>query len=64
MPDGTDARGVIEVEVGLLDDLIRRQTVEITTGADAFSSGLDRVRTTYRVEYWDHGKRQEVREPE
>lgn len=59
-----DARGVIEVEIGLLDDLIRRQTVEITTGADSFSSGFDRVRTTYRVEYWDHGGRPEVREPE
>jgi hypothetical protein len=59
-----DARGVIEVEIGLLDDLIRRQTVEITTGADAFYSGHDRVRTTYRVDYWDHGRVQEVREPE
>lgn len=59
-----DARGAIEVEVGLLDDLIRRQTVEITTGADVFGSGLDRVRTVYRVEYWAHGERQEVREPE
>lgn len=59
-----DARGVIEVEIGLLDDLIRRQTVLITTGADSFYSGLDRVRTSYRVEYWDHGTRPEVREPE
>ncbi len=59
-----DARGVIEVEIGLFDDLIRGQTVEITTGAYPFGSGLERVRTTYRVEYWDHGKRQEVREPE
>lgn len=59
-----DARGAIEVEVGLLDDLIRRQTVEITTGADVFGSGLGRVRTVYRVEYWAHGERQEVREPE
>lgn len=59
-----DARGVIEVEVGLLDDLIRRQTVEITTGADASGSGLELVRTTYRVEYWAHGEPQQVREPE
>lgn len=59
-----DARGVIEVEIGLLDDLIRRQTVAITTGADAFYSGHDEVRTTYTVEYWDHGQRQEVREPD
>ena len=59
-----DARGVIEVEIGLLDDLIRRQTVAITTGADGFYTGHDQVRTTYAVEYWDHGQRQEVREPE
>lgn len=59
-----DARGVIEVEVGLLDDLIRRQTVEITTGAEASGSGIDRVRTVYAVEYWAHGEPQVVREPE
>ena len=59
-----DARGVIEVEIGLLDDLIRRQTVAITSGADAFYTGHDQVRTTYTVEYWDHGRRQEVRGPE
>ena len=59
-----DARGVIEVEIGLADDLIRLQTVEITTGADAFYSGHGLVRTTYRVAYRDHGRRQEVREPE
>ena len=59
-----DARGVIEIDIGLFDDLIRGQAVEITTGADAFYTGHDRVRTTYRVEYWDHGVRQEVREPE
>ena len=59
-----DARGVIEVEIGLADGLIRRQTVEIVTGADAFYSGHEQVRTTYRVAYWDHGRRQEVREPE
>lgn len=59
-----DARGVIEVEIGVLDDLIWRQTVLITTGADSFYSGLDRVRTSYQVEYWDHGSRPEIREPE
>lgn len=59
-----DARGVVEVDVGLLDGLIRGQTVEITIGADGFGTGLERVRTTYRVEYWAHGERQEVREPE
>ena len=64
VPVPPDARGVIEVEVGLLDGLIRAQTVEITNSADAFGSGLDQVRTVYRVEYWAHGERQEVREPE
>ena len=59
-----DARGVIEVEIGLLDDLIRRQAVTISTGTDAFYTGHEQVRTTYAVEYWDHGVRQEVREPE
>lgn len=59
-----DARGVIEVEIGLLDDLIRRQTVEITSGADSFYTGYDRVRTAYRVEYWDHGRPQVIREPD
>jgi hypothetical protein len=50
--------------VGLLDGLIRAQAVEITSSADAFGSGLDQIRTVYRVEYWAHGERQEVREPE
>lgn len=58
------ARGTIEVELGLTDDHIRAQTVEIVTGADGFGTGLDRVRTTYRVEYWAHGEPQEVREPD
>jgi len=64
VPVPPDARGIIEVEVGLLDGLVRGQTVEITNSADAFGSGLEQVRTVYRVEYWAHGERQEVREPE
>ena len=55
---------MIEVEVGLFDDLSRRQIVPITTGADSFGTGLERVRTAYRVEYWAHGDRHGVREPE
>ena len=58
-----DARGVIEIETGLLDDLIRRQAVTITSGTDPFYTGHAQVRTIYTVEYWDHGVRQEVREP-
>ena len=64
VPVPPDARGVIEVEVGLLDGLIRAQAVEITSAADAFGSGLEQVRTVYRVAYWAHGERQEVREPD
>lgn len=59
-----DSRGVIEVEIGLLDSLIHAQAVEITSGAEAFGSGLEQVRTVYRVAYWAHGERQQVREPE
>lgn len=59
-----DARGTIEVELGLLEDRVWRQTVEITSSADGAGSGIDTVRTTYQVEYWAHGEPQEVREPE
>ena len=48
-------RGVLEVEVGLLDDLIRRQTFRVAEEAPGDGSGLTTVRTTYVVEYWDHG---------
>ncbi len=60
----SDSRGVIEVELGLQDGLIRVQTVEITSGAEVLGSGLEKVRTVYRVAYWAHGEAQEVREPE
>ncbi len=60
----SDSRGVIEVELGLQDGLIRVQTVEITSGAEVLGSGLEQVRTVYRVAYWAHGETQEVREPE
>jgi hypothetical protein len=59
-----DARGTIEVEIGLADDLIRRQRVEIASSADAPGSGLERVRTLYTVEYWAFGERPDIREPE
>ncbi len=63
-PVDPDSRGAIEVEIGLLDGLVRRQTFEVSEPADPFSgTGLEAVRTTYAIEYWDHGKRLEVREP-
>lgn len=63
-PVDPDSRGVVEVEIGLFDGLIRRQTLEVVEPADPFSgTGLDAVRTTYTIEYWDHGRHLEVREP-
>lgn len=52
-------RGVVEVEVGLLDDLVRRQTFSIVQNATGHGSGLASVRTSYAIEYWDHGVEQE-----
>lgn len=64
-PVDPDTRGVVEVEIGLFDGLIRRQSFEVIEPADPFSgTGLSTVRTTYTIEYWDHGGRLEVREPE
>jgi len=57
-------RGVVEVELGILDDLVRRQTFTVTEAAPPDGSGLGAVRTAYVVEYWDHGAALEVREPD
>lgn len=63
-PVDPDSTGVVEVEIGLFDGLIRRQTLDVVGPADPFSgTGLDTVRTTYAIEYWDHGRRLEVGEP-
>lgn len=63
-PVDPDSTGAVEVEIGLFDGLIRRQTFEVNEPADPFGgSGLQTVRTTYTIEYWDHGRRLEVREP-
>jgi hypothetical protein len=63
-PVDPDSKGVVEVEIGLFDGLIRRQTFEVNEPADPFSgTGLQTVRTTYTIEYWDHGRLLEVREP-
>ncbi|MBM4433925.1 MAG: hypothetical protein FJ028_02225 [Chloroflexi bacterium] len=64
-PVDPDSTGSVEVEIGLLDGLIHRQTFEVKEPADPFSgTGLRTVRTTYTIEYWDHGRRLEVREPQ
>lgn len=57
-------RGVIDVELGVADDLVRRQSFTLTEGTDGDPSGLTDVRTSYTVEYWDLGAPLEVREPE
>lgn len=63
-PVDPDSTGAVEVEIGLLDGLIRRQTFEVVEPADPFSgTGLQTVRTTYTIEYWDHGRPLEVWEP-
>jgi flavin-binding protein dodecin len=59
-----DTVGVLEIEVGLFDGLIRRQSVEVVEPTDPFSgTSLTTVRTAYTIEYWDHGRPLEVAEP-
>lgn len=59
-----DAVGILEIEVGLFDGLIRRQSVEVVEPLDPFSgTSLTKVRTAYTIEYWDHGRPLEVAEP-
>lgn len=64
-PIDPDAKGVVEVEIGLFDGLVRRQSFEVIEPVDPFSgTGLQTSRTTYTVEYWDHGRPLVVREPD
>jgi hypothetical protein len=56
-------RGAVEVELGLLDDLVRRQSFTVVEPPPADGSGLQAVRTSYVVEYWDYGAVLELREP-
>ena len=63
-PVDPETRGVLVVEIGLFDGLIRRQSLEVVEPTDAFSgSGLSTVRTAYTIEYWDHGSDLVVAEP-
>lgn len=60
-----DTRGVVEIEIGLFDGLIRRQAVEVVEPVDPFGgAGLSTVRTAYTIEYWDHGSALEIPEPD
>lgn len=64
-PVDPEARGILVVEVGLFDGLIRRQSFEVLEPADGFSgAGLSTVRTSYTIEYWDHGRDLVVAEPD
>ena len=54
-------RGVVEVELGLGDGLIHRQTFAVSETAELPDAVP--VRTTYVVEYWDFGSPLEVGEP-
>ena len=54
-------RGILEVELGMFDDLVRRQTFTVAETAPADGSGLTSVRTRYVVEYWDHGAALDIR---
>lgn len=56
-------RGVMEVELGLLDDLIRRQSFTVTEAVAPDGSGLASVKTSYVVEYWDFGLPLDIGEP-
>lgn len=56
-------RGLVEVELGPFDDLVRRQTFSITQSAADDGSGLSAVQTSYVVEYWDFGAPLDLGEP-
>jgi hypothetical protein len=64
-PVDPDTYGVLEIEVGLFDGLIRRQSVEVVEPTDPFSgTGLTTIRTSYTIEYWDHGSPLEIAQPD
>jgi hypothetical protein len=58
------AQGLVEVEIGLLDGLVRRHTFEVSEPTDVFGHGLTQVRTSYAVEYWDFDQALDIREPD
>ncbi len=59
-----DAHGSIDLELGLFDDLVRSQVVEITESGGEPGTGLASVRTRYRIDYRDHGRPVDIREPD
>ncbi|HEY8655730.1 MAG TPA: hypothetical protein VIN34_03215 [Candidatus Limnocylindria bacterium] len=56
--------GVIEVHLGLFDDRIRAHSFRVLQAAEGADTGLDRVETSYRLDYaaWDVPVT--IREPE
>lgn len=56
-------RGLVEVALGLFDDLVREQSFTVTQDGPADESGLDIIRTTFRVRYRDPGAALDIREP-
>lgn len=63
-PVDPDATGMIEAEIGLFDGLIHRETFRVQEPADPLGgTGLQTLRTTYTIEYWDHGRPLQVAEP-
>lgn len=64
-PVDAESGGAIEVEIGVLDGLVRRQSFDVDEPAGQLGTlGVQRLRTTYTIEYWDHGRALEVREPD
>jgi hypothetical protein len=59
-----EGRGSIELELGLFDDLIRRQTVEIDEPVQELGSGLTRLLTRYTIEFSDFERPVDIREPD
>jgi len=55
---------VIEVHLGLFDDRIRAHSFRVLQAAEGADTGLDRVETSYRLDYaaWDVPVT--IREPE
>lgn len=56
--------GVIEVDLGLFDDRIRAQSFRVRETADDGGTGLERVESSYRLEYSAWDRPVIIREPE
>lgn len=61
---GPGSSGVIEVDLGLFDDRIRAQSFQVRETADGGGTGLERVESSYRLEYFAWDRPVTIREPE